>query len=535
MNTPTLNRLLSVGTLCILSLTLHAQESKVRWKIFADFKAVPNEGTVFAKVAKGDAGSFVALQVKGNSPVIGGMNQVELDRSLVAFSVAGPAVIKTDKTKILWGEGPVAIETIERFANQFRVIATKPDPEKGKLLLIQQILSPRALTGKGGQLLTEIPYDRLGKGSDYFKPNTAVGFTTTVSVDSTLMLIGLSPESTTRSAGCPIYAQVFDKQMKLLWSNTLTPPSAARSFEIITTHVDPAGAVWYLLKNVTNPTPKTREELGYSFSLYRLDSAGQQGFELKLSGKDFAQDATLDMRMDGSIVLAGTYGNEESERNGSVGAFQCVFDAKAQKFDRFKLYPFNKQVIKKEEEFQTNMVIDRVFWKKNGGTYIVTRKSGVETHYVADLSGKKTAKTEQVEGALHLFETDASGEKRWYRVFDRELSYDNAVPGTVISMVYDDVLFLLMNDAEGNIEKRKLKEPLDPITAMRDAIFVEIKGDGGDKTKKVLEGAAFQQLGIQAAQVWFPAPGLIVTNGSEGFGKSKTWPVVITLSSETKK
>src|SRR6185295_2515076 len=112
------------------------------------------------------------------------------------------------------------------------------DPENAKLLILQQVLSPRSLTGKGAQLIMELPYDRLGKGSEYYQPNMAIGFTTTIGIDSTKMLLGLSPQSTVRSAGCPVFAIMLDKLMKPLWTNTLTTESSAKRFTILSTQVD---------------------------------------------------------------------------------------------------------------------------------------------------------------------------------------------------------------------------------------------------------------------------------------------------------
>lgn len=533
MSTLTALRALTFGAIATASIATCAQESKVRWKVNVNFEAAPEDGTVYHKVVRGDGGCIVALQVKGSSPVLGGLEQWQMDRTLLAYDSQTLNKIKFDKTKILWGEGPVAVETIEQFTHQFRVIATKPDPENGKLLLIQQVLSPRSLTGKGAQLLTAIPFDRLGKSPDYFKPNMAVGFTTTVSVDSTKMLIGLSPQTTTHGAGCPVFAQMFDKVMKLLWTNTLIM-DASGSSRILDTRVDPKGAVWYLIKNVTNPAPKTKEDLGYSFSLYRLDSAGQKVVLLDLAGKEFAQDATMEMKPDGSIVVGGVYASEETNRSESVGVFHCILDAQAMKFDKFKLLPFDKQIIKKEEHWQSNMRIDHVWPKKNGGVFIVARKSGIETHYVADLSGKKFPKTEQVDGAVHIWETDASGDQKWYRVLDHELSFDNDVPGTIISLCYEDVLFVLLNDNDSNNEKRKLKAPVDPITSSKDALLFEFKPDGTDKAKVVLKDG-YKQMGLQPMQVWRTAPGEIVTTGAIGFAKDKNWPVVIEMYKDAKK
>ncbi len=250
----------------------------------------------------------------------------------------------------------------------------------------------------------------------------------------------------------------------------------------------------------------------------------------------------MDMKADGSMVFAGVYGGEGTNRNESIGAYRCVFDAKAMKFDGFKLMPFEKRLEKiagspsaaKTEKLQINMKIGRVMWKKNGGVFIVAAKSGIETHYVADLSGKKTAKTEQVDGALHIFELDATGEQKWYKQIDRMLGYDNDVPGRVIAACYDDALFVMINDNDGNFEKRKLKEPVQEITSMKDAVLFEFKPTGEEKGKVVMKDG-YKQRGLQASQVWRISPGLIITTGSEGFGKDKSWPVVFTMSNEVKK
>jgi hypothetical protein len=530
-------RSLTLGALILSSFHANAQESKVRWKVNSNVEKEPEEGRVFHKFVKGDAGSIVGLGLRSNTTAIGGQNQIAIDRTLVALTTDGLQEIKFDKTKILWGEGPVSIETIENFNKQFRVIASKADLETGKLLLLQQIQGPRSLTGKGAQLLAEIPFDRLGKSKDYFKPNMGIGFTTLVSVDSTKMLIQLTPDGTIHSAGCPVYAQVFDKEMKSLWWNKLTTDGNARSFKIIETRVDPAGAVWYLVKNTTNPEPKVKEELGYSFSIYRLDSAGQKAALLDLAGAEFAQDATMDMRPDGSIIVAGVYADDQTSREESVGMFQCVVDpsGKELKFDRFKLHPFDKRMEKKEEKWQNNMIIDRVLAKKDGGSFVIARKSGIETHYVADLSGKKFPKTEQVDGALHVFELTGSGDLKWYKQLDREMTNASTAPGLIVPLCFENSLLILLNDAESNIEKRKQKLPVDPQNGLKDALLVEYKADGSDKTKMVLAESRFHQLGLQATSVWKATPGLVITQGAESLGKDRIWPVVITLSGEAKK
>ncbi len=530
-------RALASGALVVSTFLTIAQESKVRWKIQSAEEKNQDGGFWYHKFVKGDAGSIVGLRINGTSPVIGGLNQGAIDRTLVAFALEGMKEIKVDKTKILWGEGLVAVETIENFNKQFRVIATKAEPETGKLLVLQQILGPRSLTGKGAQLLTEIPFDRLGKTKDYFKPNMGIGFTTLVGVDSTKMLLQLTPDGTTHSAGCPVYAQVFDKEMKPLWWNKLTTDGSARAVKIIETRMDPTGAVWYLIKNTSNPQPKAPEELGYSFTIYRLDSAGQTAALLDLPGSEFAQDATMDMRVDGSIVVAGVYADDQTNRDESVGVFQCAVSASGKEplFDRFKLHPFDKRMEKKEEKWQNNMIIDRVLTKKDGGTFVIARKSGIETHYVADLSGKKMPKTGQVDGVLHLFELASGGDLKWYKQFQRVMSHATDAPGRILPICYENNLLVMLNDAEVNIEKRKLKVDPYPQDGFKDALMLEFKGDGAEKTKVTLNDHQFHPMGLQAGNAWRLTPNLMVTLASESLGKGKIQPVAITLSGESKK
>lgn len=182
-----------------------------------------------------------------------------------------------------------------------------------------------------------------------------------------------------------------------------------------------------------------------------------------------------------------------------------------------------------------NMIIDRVLPKKDGGSFVIARKSGIETHYVSDLSGKKFPKTEQVDGALHIFELDASGGQKWYKQLDRTMTYANDAPGRILPICYENTLLVLLNDAEANIEKRKQKLPADPQNGPKDALLVEFKADGADKTKLVLAESRFHQLGLQADMVWRATPNLVITEGTAGGNTGRIWPVVITLSGEVKK
>ncbi len=530
MTTTSLLRPFAIAILSAAVLsTTHAQDSKVRVKVKADLDEVSDRELGVSKTVYGDEGSFVALKTVGAKTVLGGISDADLGWQLFVLGTDKLYEIKHDHPKFVWGIGPVAMETIETFNKTFHVILTKPDPEHGKLLLLDQVLNARSLTGKAAAMVTEIPYDRFGKGPDYFKPGVTVGFTTTKAEDGKHMLIGLTPASTTRSAGCPILGVMVDSKMKPKWINTLaTEPGNVRT-DVVSTTVDKTGAAWYLIKNVTDATPKTKENIGYTYSLYRLDSLGQKSFPLDLGKKDFVQEVAFTILPNGSLTCAGVYSNGDASRDESIGIFETSLDTATKKWSVAARTPFAMQTIKKVERLQTNMHLERIWPKKDGGLFVVAMRSGVETHQVSDLSGKKIDKTEWVNGAFHVFELDASGAQKWYTMVPRDMSFANDGPGKMFSIAYTDILFLFYNDALSNVELRKKKEPVESVDKPKEALMLEFKSDGGYKEKLVLKDG-YKQGYFNADTIWPMSDGLYGMAGAPDFRKDRTFLVLIELS-----
>ena len=527
------SRTLGLSLLLITALHSMAQEAKVRVKVKGDLEAKPDEGIAVARMVKGDPTCVVALKTKGGTTVIGGVPQPELDWSIVSIDQVKMGVIKSDKPKIVWGEGPVAMETTEFFGGQFRILASKPDPENAKLLLLQQVLNGRSLTGKAASLIAEIPYDALGKGPEYFTPNTAVGFTTTISIDSTKLLVGIDPGSTRRSAGTPVWVRLFDRKMQTLWSGTLQTDPAAREVKVLGRQVDKSGAVWFLVKNVTDPAPKTKEVLGFNLTVYRLDSAGQQSVVVDLPGKEFVQEASMDLTTDGRILCSGIYSDPDPNRNESLGVFSMTLNAAGMEWGAPKKHLYEKRLVKKEEKLQADMRIVRTIPRADKGVYVITEKAGTEVTMVSDLSGKKTAKTQWVNGPFHVMHLGPTGDLKWYRQVDRNFAYDDARPAKAVAATCADVLYLFYNDAESNIENRKNKLPLETVSNGKDLIQLEFKADGADKGRVVLKDG-FKQGFLDAENIWYMTPGLIGTLATPSFNKARTFPLLIELSKDSK-
>lgn len=507
----------------------HAQVSRVRVDVKADLATKPEQGYGTAKMAYGDEGSVVALRTKNGQNVLGGVSQADLDWSLRVLNRSDMTEIKHDQPKFVWGIGPVAMETIETFNKKFRIILTKPDATNGKLLVLEQVLSPRSLTGRAAALVAEIPYDRLGKSPEYFAPGMALGLTTTVAADGRHMLIGLTPASTVRSAGCPIFAMVVDGKMQPKWSNVLATDAAAVRVDIEGVKVAKDGAVWYLVKNTMDAAPKTKDVLGYNFTVYRMDSVGQRSATITMNKGDLAQDVSFDLLDDGTIVCAGIYSSPDTRRNESVGIFTTKLDPAKMEWSPFVRTAFEKQLVNKVERLQTNMHMENLWPRNDGGLFVVTERSGIETHMVSDLSGKKMEKTEWVNGAFHVMELKPDGEMKWYTSIPREMSFANDGPGKAFSIRYQDMLYLFFNDVASNMDLRRSKEPITPVDKPRDALMLEFKDGGGYKEKVVLSDR-YGQGYFDADVLWPMGEGLYGLEGAPDFRKDRSFPIILELS-----
>ncbi len=184
--------------------------------------------------------------------------------------------------------------------------------------------------------------------------------------------------------------------------------------------------------------------------------------------------------------------------------------------------------MKKVERLQTNMRLEHVWAKSGNGMYVVAQRSGMESHLVSDLSGKKVEKTEWVNGTFHVMELDAEGAMKWYTEVPREMSFTNDGPGKAFSIVHKDLLFLFYNDAAANIELRKKKQPVDPIDKPKEALMAEFRNGGAYKETVVLQDGARRGY-FDADAVWPMGDGLFGLEGAPDFRKDRTFPVLIEM------
>ena len=527
----------ALAGLLMTTAPLFAQEAKFKVDVNADLLAVPDDGVGIVKMVKGDGGTVVALKTAGGKNVFGGVSQKDMGWTLATYDVNTLKMTKTDAPKIVYGLTQVNLETIEHFNGKLRLLATQPDPEAGVVRFIQQVLEPRSLTGKGAQQFHTMPFDQFGKGADYYQPHMAVGFSSMVSQDSSMLLMQLNPDLTVRAAGCPTHAMVFDKDMKLKWQRTLRITGNLEAQQIIATRLDKNGSVWYLTKNITKLEPTDLKEIGYDIVLYKLDSAGQHEVKLDLPGSDYASDARIEMLPDGRVFCAGVYGSDDLNRGDALGLFTVTLDPatasdpKGMQWGAFHQNELNKNEDKKKGELpQKNVVMVRAMLRKDGGADVVAENNPLEYYTSSSLGGKSFQKPSWQHGKVHVMRFTASGSVTFYTMIDRNMVLEDGVPGRVIAANYQDGLFLFMNDNEAYIDRRKDGLPLERVATATDAMMFEFKSDGTYKCK-VLMKDLYHQVFFAPTNVWYIRPGLLAMPGAQVFGKDKTQPVCILFSS----
>jgi hypothetical protein len=532
-----LSRILACTTVQLFASLLLGQTSAVKVDVKADFASTPDEVVSTIKMVKGDAGTVVALKTKAGVSALGGVHTKDVGWNVAVYDRTTMKMVKTDALTVRFGEDPVNLETIENFNNRLRLICTQPDLENNSLRLIQQLIDPRSLSAKGAQEFYRMPFDRLNKGADYYNRYMAVGFTSVINQDSSLMMLHLTPDNTVRSAGCPIHSMVFDRDLKLKWYNTLELTGSLQAMQIMATRVDKSGAAWYLIKQIGDMAPKDPKTIGYQYVLYRMDSLGQHTAVIDPPGGDYATDVRMELLPDGRVMCGGVYASDEHARGSSLGLFITTLDPatrndpKGMRFGGYQQYEMNKVVDKKKGELpRSGVQMIRLLPRPDGSADLVAEDNELKTYTVSDLSGKSREKTNWEHGPIHVMRfPGGSGDPIFYTMIDRQLFYEFNEPGRVIATQVMGTLFLFMNDDESYVEKRKEKIPLERVAQAKDILMFEFKDDGTFKNKVFLKGT-YENFLLDPEKVWYITPTLLGVPVAKGWDKKATQPAVIQFS-----
>jgi hypothetical protein len=211
-----------------------------------------------------------------------------------------------------------------------------------------------------------------------------------------------------------------------------------------------------------------------------------------------------------------------------VGVYQIALDPKTMKWGDMARNPFDMQMVKKVERLQSNMHLEHIWPRTDGGLYVVTVRSGVETHLVSDLSGKKTEKTEWVNGDIQVMALDHAGAVKWYTKVPREMSFADQGPGKALSIAEGNTLLVFFNGDAANSELRKKKLAVEPVDKPKDALMVQFKEDGAYQEKTVLNdrnGSGY----FDGDRSWALGNGAFGMEGAPDFRHDRSFPLLVTL------
>lgn len=520
-----------------LSVTMTAaaqQAPKVRVKVKADLGRRLDDGTTLHAVVKGDEGALIAMQVPADAAVLGGRPQAGMAWKLVTYDRTTLSPIKSATHKMVFGETPVAVETIARLQRKLWLFGSKIDPERAGIQVLRQEMNPRSLQGvKGAQEHVLLTFDRFGKDPSWFTAGAAVGLMCTPSVDTARFMLSVDPHSTDRP-GAPWFAAVFHKDMSLYWARTMEVDAAAKEVVVESTLLDGDGVLWRLVKWVTDPAPKVKDQSGYSWAVVRMDSAGQQQVVLDLPGAPYAQDVRMTLRKDGRLMVAGTFSEPTLRRDQSKGLFFTTLDRKELAWGPFKLHALQPATVKDKKELQVDVVAEDLQVFSDGGAVLLANESALRTVQSKNFANQPVTRQSYVTRDLHVMRVDPAGEQLWYTVLDRDISLDKPGRGSPVAFVQDDILHVLLNDDMANEELRKTGEPVPTLEGGGEALLLEFKPDGTSKARSVVNGGADVAI-VLPERRWSVAPNETVMLASFKLQGEKTFPLSVQFEKETKR
>ncbi|HQW86063.1 MAG TPA: hypothetical protein PLH93_02700 [Flavobacteriales bacterium] len=527
-------RILVLLTLSANLMAVAQQAPKVRVKVKADLGRRLEDGTTLHTVVKGDEGALIAMQVPADAAVLGGRPQAGMAWNLVTYDRATLSPIKSAAPKMVYGETPVAVETIGRHQRKLWLFGSKVDLERSGIQVLRQEMNPRSLQGvKGTQEHALLTFDRFGKDRSWFAQGSAVGLTFLPSVDTTRFMLTVDPRSTQRP-GAPWFAAVFHKDLSLFWARAMEVDPAVKEIVVAGTILDGDGVLWRLVKWVTDPAPKVKDQVGYSWAVVRMDSTGQQQVIVDLPGAPYAQDVRMALRKDGALMVAGTYGEPTLRRDQSKGLFIATFDRKALAWGPFKLHTLQPAVVKEKKELQVDVVAEDLQVFSDGGAVLLANESALRTIQSKNFANQPVTRQSYVTRDLHVVRVDATGEQLWYTVLDREVNLEKPGRGAPVAFVQNDLLHVLMNDDMANEEIRKSGEPVPPLDGGGEALLLEFKADGTSKARSVVNGGA-DVATVLPERRWMVAPNETVMLAGFKLQGEKTFPLSVQFEQETKR
>ncbi|MCB0792147.1 MAG: hypothetical protein H6595_12400 [Flavobacteriales bacterium] len=506
---------------------LSAQQGAARIKVEADRTTRPDEVHQVIAMIRGDATSIVGLRVPVEARVLGGVPQKGMDWSLVTWDREKMERSKQLLPKMIYGIGPVCVETIFKFQGKCYLLGSKVLPDQMMAQLIVQEFDPHSLVTKGGRELVQVPLERFG-GATRPMPGAAIGFNATLSADSSQLCLSTDPENTSRP-GATYVSLVFHKDLQLHWSNVLAFDQEPAGAELLQDLFDSEAVHWFLFRTMATKNPKDTGSPAIGIKLVRMDSSGQKMKDVELPGSAYVQDARMVLRPDGKLLFGGVWAERKMRNDRSKGMFVSSMNTGDLEWGAMKMVEFEKKVIEGHEELQRDMVVEDLLVMADGGLALLTDEHKLRTTQSSNFANKMVTRESYISGDLHILRTNRSGDKTWYTVIPRGLSLDSPHAGEPFALAFGDQLFVMMNDAAGNEELRKHKEPIPVIEKGGEAMVFDFKEDGSGRGKVALDerGQGYFLPGDR----WILGPGEIGLLGSRDLGGKETFPVRVFIES----
>jgi hypothetical protein len=227
--------------------------------------------------------------------------------------------------------------------------------------------------------------------------------------------------------------QVFDQNMKKLWSNEFTMPYTEAVMDNSDFSVDANGNAYMLAKVYDNEKRRERDKEtgkpGYHYEVLKFSGESKQIISIPVSIDDnYIRETSITENALSGMIISCTY-SKKAKGSSTDGIFLATIDAnnKLAKFKngyyefplaelaKFETARARRKIENKDDYEVSNLKVRDVIVEKDGGILVTCEEYRIETHYSSSSSGfSRVYYTYHYEDILAA-RVNASGQFEWMR------------------------------------------------------------------------------------------------------------------------
>ncbi|MBP6572972.1 MAG: hypothetical protein KA230_00835 [Flavobacteriales bacterium] len=499
-----------------------APELKVKAKMNFDLGG-DGERTPLSMCKSGPRGVVV---FRGYDASKGPEKFIDIPPKLEQYERDKMTLLRTLDPNMKGSKWKIALEAVEPMGGKLMMIGTSTDTLDGAVqVLVAQLDAD--LTKVNGPFTQICRFEHMRKPPKKFRTTEngiPHGMKTALSPDSTKLLAW-----TSELVGEEVHAKhvfiALDKDMQLLWYELVKSPTEATRTDVLAAAIDNDGRATAVVKSTFGEIKYRNGENSFTSKVVQITEDGVKEMDWAPGAGQYAVDAMMISRADGSIACAGVYGESENKKKHlTPGIYLATFTAGMDAAPKGTSHEFAI------EGNATDLHID-AFVAKSEGYYVVAEHFWLKWPPLPSTATEKSYESIdpiRMHNNVYALNLGGDGGLIWQTRFDRNIKGEDEDAGHVLAGQYEDQLFILMLDHELNLDLRKKSQAMEPKD-LRSAIttFTTFDDAGKFKTKTVRTGEYFDA--IMGTKLYRINSSEYVAFGAENPGTNKQVPLQLLL------